>query len=275
MLGRWLAAGCFILAGGLILNAVLGPLVLELIDYRYTETFRNQGIGLDAFAIAVASPLLLGSGVLALRGHVAGPVLAMGPALMAAYMFPQYVLGAHYIEIEGNNERFFLMHLALFGLGVGVSILAWHAIGARLPTTSRRFQRWTGALLFAVGAFLISRYLVLYDIWRGKVTEEYAADPIAFWLIAFMDLGVVLPAAIATGLAQFMGSRAVDRGLYAIVGWFALVGPAVAAMGFAMVANDDPNASLPTAVAFAVYGGAFALLAMWLYMPLFTLRDDS
>lgn len=86
------------------MNSVLGPLVTGVIDYRYTETYENQGIGLDAFALVIAAPLLVAAAALARNGHSAAPFLALGPALMAAYMFPQYVLGAHYIELTGNNE---------------------------------------------------------------------------------------------------------------------------------------------------------------------------
>ncbi|HZQ74728.1 MAG TPA: hypothetical protein VFB08_17580 [Burkholderiales bacterium] len=268
---RHLGLGCIALAVGLALNSVLGPLITGVIDYRYTETFENQGIGLDAFALVVAVPLLIAAGVLALRGHLAAPFLALGPALMSAYMFPQYVLGAHYLDLPGNNEDFFPLHLGLFVLSVCVAVLAWLSIDSDgLPSTSRRFQFWTGALLFAVAGFLILRYVPsLIDIWRDHLPDEYVDDPIAFWLIAFMDLGIVMPAAVAGGLALWRGAQRAQKLMYAIVGWFALVGPAVAAMGFAMEVNDDPNASLGSAVAFTIYGALFALLAAYLFRPLF------
>jgi hypothetical protein len=107
------------------------------------------------------------------------------------------------------------------------------------------------------------------DIWRDQLTDEYVQDPIPFWLIAFMDLGIVMPVAIACGLTLLRGSQQAQKPMYAIVGWFALVGPAVAAMGFAMEINDDPNASLGSAIAFAIYGAVFALLAAYLFLPLF------
>jgi hypothetical protein len=109
----------------------------------------------------------------------------------------------------------------------------------------------------------------LLDIWQGRPSEEYLLDPIAFWLIAFMDLGIVMPAALACSLALLKGAESALKLMYTIVGWFALVGPAVAAMGFAMLVRDDPNASLAGALAFAIYGAAFALLAAYLFRPLF------
>jgi hypothetical protein len=269
---RALALACCALAAGLVANSLLGPLVSGVIDYRYTETFENQGIGLDAFALVIAAPLLLVAAILAFRQHSAAPFLALGPALMAAYMFPQYVLGAHYTERPGNNEDFFLLHLGLFVLSAGVAIMAWFSVeDDRMPVASRRFQFWTGLLLLAVAAFLVLRYApALAEIWRGRPTDEYVEDPIAFWLIAFMDLGMVMPVAIAGGVALLRQAQGAQKLMYAIVAWFALVAPAVAAMGFAMAINDDPNASWGSAIAFAIYGAIFALLATYLFRPLFS-----
>ena len=270
--GEGLGFACFALASGLAINSVLGPLVLGVIEYRNTETFENQGIGLDAIALSIAAPLLIVAGFLALRRHVAAPFLAIGPAAMAAYMLPQYVLGAHYTELPGNNEDFFLFHLGLFILSLAVVVLAWLSIDEKaLPNASRRSLTYTGVLLLAIALFLIIRYLpVLAEIWGGNPTDEYLADPIAFWLISFMDLGVVVPAAAACGVALLRGLEEARKATYAVVAWFSLVGPAVAAMGFAMAINDDPHASWSGAMVFAVFGAAFAILAAVLFRPLFS-----
>jgi hypothetical protein len=268
---RALALGCFALSASLGLNSLLGPLLLGVIDYRYTETFENQGMGLDAFALAFAVPLLLLAGILAGVGHRAAGFLAIGPALMSAYMMPQYVLGAHYLQLPGNNEDFFAFHLGLFVLSLGVSATAWHSAAvAQLPPSTSRFQRWTAILMLAVAAFLLLRYLPsLIDIAGENLTDEYQEDPIAFWTIAFMDLGIVMPVALFTGFCLLRGSQSAVKLMYAVVAWFALVGPAVAAMGFAMVLNDDPHASLPAAIMFAVYGAIFAALAVYLFRSFF------
>jgi hypothetical protein len=271
---RVVAGGCFALAALLVLVAALGPLLSGTIAYRYTETYENQVIGLDAFALAVAAPLLLVAGVLALRRSALGPVLALGPALMTAYMAPQYVLGAHYDGIPGNNEDYFLLFVVLFVLAAGTAIAAWRATdrAAIAPWTVRR-RRWTAALLFGVGAFLVVRYApILADIWAGDPGGEYEDDPIAFWLVAFLDLGVALPAALAAAVAALRGAQGGTTLMLAIVGWFALVGPAVAAMAIAMAARDDPYASTGGAIAFIVFSVAFVALAVPVYWPLRRLR---
>ena len=46
--------------------------------------------------VLLVAPAAALAGILSLRGHPAGPLLALGPAAYAAYMFVQYVLGPEY-----------------------------------------------------------------------------------------------------------------------------------------------------------------------------------
>ena len=52
--------------------------------------------------------------------------------------------------------------------------------------------------------------------------------------------------------------------LYLAIGWFGLVGPAVAAMALGMYVSDDPNASAGSTVFMAALGLSFAALALFL-----------
>jgi hypothetical protein len=69
------------------LVAVLGPLMLGLLEHRTSETTLNQLIGVDAAGLFLIAPLSIAAGVLALRRHPAAPVLALAPAAYTAYTF--------------------------------------------------------------------------------------------------------------------------------------------------------------------------------------------
>jgi hypothetical protein len=127
---RWLGAGLVVLGGGIATSALLGPLVLESIRYRVSEDMLNQITGGDAVSLAIVAPVSVVVGVLALRRHPAAPVLALGPTAYAAYMFSQLVLGAEYLELPGNNERFFPLQLGLFVLAGALAVVSWRAIDA-------------------------------------------------------------------------------------------------------------------------------------------------
>jgi hypothetical protein len=84
-----------------------------------------------------------------------------------------------------------------------------------------------------------------------------------------LDLGVFLPATVATCVALVHGTAWAQKALYLVAGWFGLVGPAVAAMAIAMYINNDPTGSAGNAVFMTVLGLAFAVLAGTVYRPLF------
>ena len=143
---------------------------------------------------------------------------------------------------------------------------------SKFAPASRRFDRVAGIALLLLPAFMI---LGLYSSSMADALsaepsrDEYLDNPTAFWIIAFLDLAIVTPAAVAVGVGMLRGVAWGRKGLYAIAGWFALVPPSVAAMAITMVVNDDPLASEAGAIMFAVAAVVLALVALRLYWPLF------
>jgi hypothetical protein len=275
---RWLALVLFAIALGLAAVALVGPLVSELIDYRVTETLRNQTIGLDAVSLFFVAPLALVAAVLALRGHVAGSGIALGIGAYTAYMFLQYILGPDYAHLRGNNERLFPLAILLFAAGWGVALMAWNAIdGERLPR-SRRRERLIGRFVLPVLALVaFSRYVPQLMDWMSSSPkdENYLAGPTFSWAIAMLDLGVFLPATVATCIGLVRGTHWAPKALYAVVGWFGLVGPAVGAMAITMYVNEDPIASDGNAIFMSLLGLAFLTFAVVVYWPLIRGRAGS
>jgi hypothetical protein len=267
-----LGFGLIALGFGLAVNSLIGPFVTGAFDFHVTETLLNQMIGLDAISLVVVAPLSVAAGGLALRGHVAGPALALGVGPYTAYMFVQYTLGPDYLGLPGNSQLLFPLYLALFTLGWIVSLMAWCTLDvARLPRSQRR-DRLVGRVVLPVLGFLaFFRYVpALADAMSSNPENRgYLAGPTFFWAIALMDLGVFLPATIAACVGLVRGTTWAHKALYTSVGWFALVGPAVAGMAIAMYADDDPNASAASVASMTALGLVFALLAAFLYRPLF------
>jgi hypothetical protein len=267
-----LGLGLLAIGAGLAIVALLGPLAAELIDYHVTETLRNQTIGLDAASLLVVVPVALGAAVLVRRGHVAGPALALGIGAYTAYMFVQYILGPEYERLPGNNELLFPLCLALFALGWFVTLTAWSTIETeRLPRSPKRDRR-IGRVVLPILAFVaFSRYIPALADWMSSAPQDegYLAGPTFAWAIAMLDLGVFLPATVAACVGLVREASWAPKALYTVVGWFGLVGPAVAAMAISMYVNDDPNASAGAAVFMTVLGLAFAALAVVVFLPLF------
>ena len=267
-----LMLGLMAIGVGLATVAVLGPLAAGVVDYHVTETLRNQTIGLDAVSLLVVAPLCVLAALLVLRRHVAGAALGLGIGAYTSYMFVQYILGPEYERLPGNNELLFPLYLALFAAGWIVALTAWNTVEVeRLPHCPRH-DRLVGRVVLPLLAFVaFSRYIPSLADWMRSQPEDagYLAGPTFSWAIAMLDLGIFLPAAIAACVGLVRGAPWAQKALYTVVGWFGLVGPAVAAMAITMYLNDDPNASAGSAVFMTTLGLAFAALAIVVFRPLF------
>lgn len=268
----WLVRLLTLLAALLGANAVLGPLALDVINYRYSDSLINQGVGLDAVALFGAAPVAIAAAGLVYQRHRAGPVLAFIPATFATYMAPQYIIGPDYTTLPGNNERFFVVHLALLITGIAATILAWRSINpAELEPSSDAGDRRRSIVLFSVVAFiLLGRWLTgIIDLLGGTPTStDYQENPTAYLLIGVLDLGIVVPAAIVTAVALRRHLAWARTAAYAIIGWFTLVPAAVAAMAGVMTIKNDPNASTGQTAIFIIAATVFTLGAIWLYWPM-------
>lgn len=269
-----LGLGLVALGVGLAVVSLLGPLVLAVIDYRVTETLRNQTIGLDLISLILVAPATVAIGVLGLRRHPAAPLLALGPAAYVVYMMVQYVLGPQYLRLPGNNEDFFLLYLALFVLAGAVGIHAWNTVDLdRVPGMPPRRARLLGRVLLPLAALVVfARYLpALLDASSAHPKAgDYVAGPTFFWTIALLDLGVALPTLVAACVGLLREHSWGQKALVAVVGWLALVGPAVAGMALTMYVNEDPNASLGLAVLMTALAAGLLALAAFVARPLFS-----
>jgi hypothetical protein len=260
-----------VLAGVLLLNSILGPLVLNVVSYPITDSMENQLIGLELVTALLVAPWATLAGLAALRDRPAAPLLGFAPAAYAAYMFVQYVLGPEYAQYSITA----LSQLGIFVLATGLMIASW-SLSRRVTLPPMRAAQATrsGLLLFALAGFVLLRYssAVVGAFTGAHLQGEFAAERTFFWSIFLLDLGIVVPCTVAAGLALVRGTAVGQRALYAVVGWFALVPPSVAAMAAVMWARNDPHASPPTVLLLSVASLAFGTFAWHTVHPLLTGR---
>lgn len=268
----WLAVGLFILGAGAALVALLGPLVGDVIHYHASEGAVNQIVGGDVAGLVLVAPLSVLAGILVWRGHRAGPVLALGPAVYALYMYSQLALGGDFVRYPGNSERFFLLYLGLFVVAGAIAIRAWNMMDVdRLPATVRWIDRTLAIFFLVVALFLVVGLHLpgLVDAWAEQPTStEYLADPAVFWLVKFMDLAIVVPALVVTGIGILRARPWAAKVKYAVVGWTALLGSSVAGMAIMMQATGDPASTVANTVVFSVFAAIALGMAALVYAPL-------
>jgi hypothetical protein len=231
-------------------NALLGPAGLGLLDYPLPTTLLNQLRGLELVTVALVVPTLVGAAVLARRGNRAAPLVAFGPCGYAAYMLVQYVVGPDRVTYSPA----LLVHLVVFATAAALTAWSWSlASRTTWPVPAPPRRRGWAVLLLALAAFVVLRYLplIIGSVTSERIPDEFAEAPAFFWSIVLLDLGVVVPATVAAAVASLRAAPLALPATYAVVGWFALVPPSVAAMAAVMVVRDDPYASVPTLVLLA------------------------
>jgi deazaflavin-dependent oxidoreductase (nitroreductase family) len=273
---RLFGAGLILLGAAVAAVAVLGPLVSGVLRYRTSPASLNQIIGGDAAALAVVAPVTVAAGVLALRGHPAAPVLALAPSIFVVYTYTQLILGNEFLRRPGNVERFFPLMLAVFLLAAALAIRAWHSTApAELPATSARADRTAAIVLLAIAAFVVVGLHLpnLVDAMRDRPSGvPYLSSPTAFWLVKFMDLGIVVPAALAVGIGALRRRQWARKPMYTLVGAYALIGASVTGMAITMTARNDPDASTTVLAGSTLMTVLLAVISCCLYRPLFRRR---
>lgn len=275
--GRWLAVCLVALGVGMAAVAVLGPLVFGVLEHRTSDTTLNQLLGADAASLIVVAPFSVAVGMLAWRRHPAAPVLALAPATFAMYTAFQVVVGQEYLRLPGNVERFFPLLLAIFVVAEVVAVGAWASVAPeRLPEPGPRQDRLAGVVLLVLAAFVVLglHLPMLPDALSGEPTRvEYVSSPTPFWLVKMMDLGIVVPAAVATGLGLLRRRPWARKASFAILGGYTLIGASVAAMALVMLMNGDPDASVGLAVAFTAFTALLSGVTAVRYRPLLAARE--
>ena len=270
---RPLAGGLALLGGLVVLYAVLGPLVLDAIHFRTSDSGLNQIRGGDLAALAVVAPSCIAIAWLAWRGHPAAPVLALAPGLFAMYMYSQLILANEYLYRPGNVERYFPLLLGMFILAAALVLRSWGLTrSTALPSSTLRLQRGSGILLVAIAVFVVVgiHLRTLVDALRDQPTgAEYLALPTTFWVVKFYDLGIVAPAALAVGIGLLRRQSWARKSAYGILGGYVLLAWSVAGMGWSMMLSTDPHASLGVALGMSGLAAAGTVFAYFLYRPLF------
>ena len=256
---------------GIATSSLLGDLGLGVMRYRTSPTTLNQLIGGDAAALFVIAPLCLVAAALAAREHPIAPLLGLGIAAYSLYTYAQVIIGQEYLRLPGNIERFFPLLLTVFILAEMAFAVAWQVLQP-LPRPSLKVERTAGVVLLLLAVFLVfgQHLRPILAAWTdpGSLTE-YASSPTPFWMVKLMDLGIVVPAAIATGVGLLCGQSWARRAMYVIFTAYSCLAISVAAMGIVMNLNDDPDASPTLTGGFVIFALIFVALTVLLYRPLF------
>lgn len=277
-LERALALVLVALGSGMAAASLMGPLAFGFMEYRTSETTVNQLVGSDAAALFVVFPAAILAAVLVFRGRPAGPLLGSGIGVYAIYTYAQVIIGQEYLRLPGNVEYWFPLLLAVFILAEAGVVLSLAAIPTDLPAPSPSVRKTAGISLLAVAVFLVVGLHLrsLLAAWTDPAgLTEYSSSPTPFWMVKLMDLGIIVPAAIASGVGLLLGARWALKTMYPLLTGYAFLAASVASMAVVMYVKGDPDASLTLMAAFLAFALLFAGLALMIYRPFFPGKAGS
>ena len=97
----------------IIIISILGPLFLNIIKYRTSESAEFQIMGQDLWTLIGIAPLLILSGLGRIYHKDFTKYLLIGTGTYQIYTYLSYILGNEYAIYSGNCEQFFFIYIYL------------------------------------------------------------------------------------------------------------------------------------------------------------------
>jgi hypothetical protein len=251
----WLSLGLLPFVG---VAAGTGLLVPGL--YRDAPTWVSQARGQDLVTLLVGAPLLVVGLIGARRGSVRCLLLWLGAVGYMAYAYATYAFATHFNPL-------FLVYVLNFGLAVYALVFGLIRLDAgrlRSAFSPHAPTRLVAGALIGMGLLTAVLWLGpdLLAVIAGRVPSDVIEAGLLTNPIHVLDLGLVLPAAVLTGvLLARRRPWGFVLGAYFLVK-FTTLGLAIMSMSVFMVA-DGQSLSVPLVVVFAVWTVVSAVLAWW------------
>ncbi len=234
--------------------AILGPLVLKVIQYPTSTSGTYQVMGVDATNLILMVPILLIGGILLLvRRDSAKYFLILAPVTLFSLAF-EAGAGEEWSLYPGNAERFVWLYIPEVIVALVLLVGVYPMFSERdAPAFSRRGLRIYVAfvtLLLVLFTVMWLQEIVQVATMGNTASGSYANSPTAFWTVRVMDLGITIPLGF---LGMYLLATKPSKA-YALVllffGFFVTMGTTVTAMGLVMFLNHDPEAQAGALVIF-------------------------
>ncbi len=247
----------------LVAATILGPLMTGRIRFHMSDDALVQYVGGEIVTVIVAVGLLT-SAPAWWQGRQWAPAVAVGAAGYIVYTFATVVAGQEYDRYPGNVEKAFLLYAAITAVAVTLLVTSFRVLTISARLAGPRHP--SGWLLIGIGAVVTLLWLgQLAAFYHGGPTSEYETATSLFWLIKYLDLGLVIPLAVVTGLLQRSPSPVTDAAAVGMLGFMTWLLAALFFMAVEMLRRETPGASWILAMGVLVlWVPTVALWARWL-----------
>ncbi|PKN80931.1 MAG: hypothetical protein CVU48_00480 [Candidatus Cloacimonetes bacterium HGW-Cloacimonetes-1] len=252
----FVAAIAMIIGFILIYLGYLGPLFLDLIQFKTHATVVNQLLGQDIVNMFVLSGILIAGGILLLAKKRMGVYLLIMTPLYLFYYAISYALGWEWMapDYVGNSQNYFFYFLAVIVGGLIIMLYCLSAFPKKVTNTFRK-----GSLrLYSV--FYVLFLLIFASMWIKEIVEVmntgttrgYDIAPTAFWLVRTIDLGFCLPLGLISIYLLWTRPNQSYAIQFLFYGFFVTQILAVNSMSLMMYLHHDPLVTLSNIIVFLV-----------------------
>jgi hypothetical protein len=255
-----LSVTAFICGILLILMAVIGPLGLDILKYRTSQSGIIQLMGQDLADLILIAPLLFIGGILLLMKKDGAKYLLILTPITLMYLGLSIGIGQEWGNpaYTGNVENFFWIYLTLI---IGGLILLLGSLPIFSSEDSPNFKSRN----LKIYAVLLILFLLLFAfMWIGQVIEVlktgsvagggYTEAPVLFWTIKYLDLGVTIPLGFLSAFLLVSNLRKAYAIILLFFGFFITTGTAVNTMLAIQIAKGDVQLASGSVVIFPVLG---------------------
>jgi hypothetical protein len=162
-----------------------------------------EGVGWDVFTLLFAVPALLAALPALAKGSLRGRLFALG---ILGYLFYQYLMYA----VAWAFGPLFLPFIAIYALSLAA--IVWIVSTLPLAGLAERFSARFPRRGMAVLCFVLA--LVLVGMWLARILSALSGEIQGVLLgqttlvVQALDLGLIVPLALFTGVAAWRGSAA-------------------------------------------------------------------
>ena len=239
-----------VVGGLLFILSTFGPLWLNIIKYKTSESAIYQIQGQDLVNLVILVPIcIVGGSFQLLNKKEAKFFLIFIPIYTSFYTGLAYGVGAewshpNYIGSYNSNQYFWLFIILIFG-GLFLAFYAYSQFSEEdAPDFSKRNIR-IFTIIFSV-FILIFVFLWLSEINMVNTTGDtasgsYSEAPTTFWIVKYLDLGLTLPLGLLSLYLFNTRPKKAYPVLLLFFGFFVILTLAVNAMMIMMVLNNDPT----------------------------------
>ena len=235
-------------AGALAILSLSGPLLLNIIKYKTSQSAIIQGQAQDFVNLVLIAPICFIGGILLIKNNenakyflILTPIYTVFYTGIAYAIFPEW----SHPTYTGNSEQFFWLYWLLISSGVIILIKSYSLF---TPEDTPEFNRRNLKIYIS---FMLIFLIIFILLWISEIQEvittgdtstgSYSEAPTIFWVIRTIDLGITLPLGLISLYLFWTRTKQAYPLLLLFFGYFVSIGTAVFVMALLMLIKNDPN----------------------------------